>query len=253
MHKWFIAILIMALFRCSVRGQETELKSSKAKAAVREYERKLEDVDKEIAKQLEDLKKSYQMKAELVRARLLSNLNEAMKEEIRKINLQEANKIKALVESIEKAETSVIEKLINETKKKHDTKTRSKIPQSAVQFKGHHYAVVTKAMSPYDARLYAEGFGAHLLRIETEREHIFVTKLIQGFQGARDIAFWIDGSDGITEGQWMYSNREPVRYWPTDSPPDNTHNSEHNVEIHKSGHLNDYSLARQPFVIEWDK
>ena len=125
MHKWFIAISIVALLPSALCGQETELKSSKAKAAVREYERKLEEVDKEIAKQLKDLEKSYQMKAELVRARLLSNLNEAMEDEARRVNLEEANKIKALVESIEKAETNVIEKLIKETKKKHDTKTKT--------------------------------------------------------------------------------------------------------------------------------
>ena len=63
-------IAILALLSLPTLGlsQETELKSSKAKAALREYERKLEEVDKEIAQQLKDLEKSYEMKAELIRA-----------------------------------------------------------------------------------------------------------------------------------------------------------------------------------------
>ena len=90
-----ISLLTLLSFPTFGMGQDAELKSSKAKAAVREYERRLADVDKEFETQLAELEKSYQMKAELVRARLLSNLNEAMKEEARKVNLEEANKIDA--------------------------------------------------------------------------------------------------------------------------------------------------------------
>ena len=106
MHKWFIAILIMALLPCLLQGQETELKSTKAKAAVREYERKVEDVDKEFEKQLKDLEKSYQMKSELIRARLITNLNAAMEEEARKINLEEANKIKGVIDETKEMKAS---------------------------------------------------------------------------------------------------------------------------------------------------
>jgi len=95
MQKWFVVLLATVAVPSLTVGQDADLKSSKAKAAVREYERKLADVDKEFETQLAELEKSYQMKAELVRARLLSNLNEAMKEEARKVNLEEANKIDA--------------------------------------------------------------------------------------------------------------------------------------------------------------
>ena len=78
--KTTLALLIASLLLPTLGNcQDADLESSKAKAAVREYERKLEDVDKEYQKQLKDLEKSYQMKAELVRARLITNLNAALK------------------------------------------------------------------------------------------------------------------------------------------------------------------------------
>jgi hypothetical protein len=95
MLKYYIPLLVAILLPGLAFCQEPELKSTKAKAAVRDYERKTEDVDKDFEKQLKDLEKSYQMKSEILRARLLSNLNAAMEEEARKINLKEANKINA--------------------------------------------------------------------------------------------------------------------------------------------------------------
>ena len=100
MKTLITAIVTPLLLPTLCIGQDADLKSSKAKAAVREYERTMEDVDKDYQKQLEDLEKSYQMKAELVRARLLSNLTAALEEEARKVNLEEANKIKGLIDEM---------------------------------------------------------------------------------------------------------------------------------------------------------
>jgi hypothetical protein len=109
MHKWFIAILIMALLPCSLHGQETELKSTKAKAAVRDYERKIEDVDEDFEKQLKNLEKSYQMKSEILRARLLSNLNAAMEEEAKRVRLEEATEIKELIKQRKETELPTLD------------------------------------------------------------------------------------------------------------------------------------------------
>ncbi len=105
-----IASLLLPTFGI---GQDADLESSKAKAAVREYERTLEGVDKDYQKQLKDLEKSYQMKAELVRAKLITNLTAALEEEARKINLEEANKIKAVIDEKKKGEPFALRKKSN--------------------------------------------------------------------------------------------------------------------------------------------
>ena len=98
MHKWFIVLLVWSVCPCLVYGQDTELKSVKGKAAIREYDKTTEELAKEYQKKLEDLDKEFRMKSELVKARLFTNLNEALTEEARKVNLEEANKINAEIE-----------------------------------------------------------------------------------------------------------------------------------------------------------
>ena len=58
MHKFFMVLLFVVSMPALVVGQAAELKSTKAKAAVREYERKVEAVEKEFEKQLNDPEKS---------------------------------------------------------------------------------------------------------------------------------------------------------------------------------------------------
>ncbi len=95
MHKCFIVLLVWSVCPCLVYGQDTELKSVKGKGAIREYEKTTEELAKEYQNKLADLDKEFRMKSELVKARLFTNLNEALTEEARKTNLEEANKIDA--------------------------------------------------------------------------------------------------------------------------------------------------------------
>jgi len=113
-------ITLLAIFVLSNLGlcQETELKSTKAKAAVRDYKRKIEDVDEDFGKQLKDLEKSYQMKSQILRARLLSNLNAAMEEEAKRVRLEEATEIKDLIKQRKEAEPPTLEELVSKTKQK---------------------------------------------------------------------------------------------------------------------------------------
>jgi hypothetical protein len=111
MHKWFIVLLAWSVCPCLVYGQEAELKSTKAKAAVRDYERKIEDVDEDFEKQLKNLEKSYQMKSQILRARLLSNLNAAMEEEAKRVRLEEANEIKELIKQRKEAKLPTLDQL----------------------------------------------------------------------------------------------------------------------------------------------
>ena len=253
MHKWFIAILIMALFPCSVRGQETELKSSKAKAAVREYERKLENFDKEFAKQLKDLEKSYQMKAELVRARLLSNLNEAMEEEAKKVNVEEASKIRGMINVTKETELPNLSGLMEGPNKKTTKRKipKLRIPKAALKFNEHHYAICTEPMTWHQAKEYCQAQGGQLASINTKQEFNFLDQAF--FQRFSNL--YLDGTDEQKEDEWVFSNGRKVDF--SNIPVDRTKISgvrhRHHLAWYKGIIRDDPPGFRLPFIIEWDK
>ena len=256
MHKWFIAISIIALVPCSLRGQETELKSSKAKAAVREYERKVEEVDKEIAKQLKDLEKSYQMKTELVRARLLSNLNEAMEEEARRVNLEEANKIKAVIDDKKEIAAPTINALMGRPDKQPGTTTKTKtpkvrIPKTALKFNGHHYAICTDPMTWHQAKVYCKAQGGHLASINTKQEFNFLDQTF--FQRVSNL--YLDGTDEQKEDEWVFSNGRRVDFSniPLNRRKINGVQHHHHLTCLKGIIHDDPPGFRLPFIIEWDE
>ena len=232
--------------------QDADLKSAKAKAAVREYERKLENFDKEFAKQLKDLEKSYQMKAELVRARLLSNLNEAMEEEARKVNLEEANKIKGVIDETKKAEPLTLNGLTEQAGRKPIKTPKVRIPKTAVKFEGNRYVVITNPMPVYYARLYADSLGGHVVRVDSEGEEMFCRDLM----ASRSVGVtWLDACDGLTENDWINWNGQKASYFKWGAgEPGNSNRGEHAVLMDTNGYWNDCESDRRlPFIIEWDK
>jgi hypothetical protein len=246
MHKWFIAILIMALLPCSLHGQETELKSTKAKAAVRDYERKIEDVDEDFEKQLKNLEKSYQMKSQILRARLLSNLNAAMEEEAKRVRLEEATEIKELIKQRKETELPTLDQLKWKVAK-------AKIPKTAVKFNGHHYAICTEQKTWHMARDYSESLGGHLARIESREELEFVIALKKNVKATG--FFWIDGSDETTENDWRFSDGRQMSFtaWKPGEPNDGF-NGEHHLVLDDSMLFRDgQARSRFHFIIEWDK
>jgi hypothetical protein len=206
MHKWFIAILIMALLPCLLQGQEAELKSTKAKAAVRDYERKIEDVDEDFEKQLKDLEKSYQMKSEILRARLLSNLNAAMEEEAKRVRLEEATEIKELIKQRKETELPTLNELVARTKQKtkKGKAAKAKIPKTAIEFNGHHYVICTEQKTWHEARDYSESLGGYLARIESRKELEFVIALVKNLDPNGNVkVLWIDGSRFQLTDRWL--------------------------------------------------
>ncbi|MCH2183234.1 MAG: hypothetical protein MK108_14640 [Mariniblastus sp.] len=267
-HMNYVITLVTFLLLTNLGlSQETELKSSKAKAAVREYERKLEEVDKEIAKQLKDLEKSYQMKAELVRARYLSQLTEAMEEEARKVNLEEANKIKRVIDEAKKAEPQTLNQLMARAANKpaRTTKTKkpkARIPKTAAEFQGHHYAIYTTKMTPRDAQIFAHSIGGHLARIESAEEDAFAYELIKTVNknyGGNAPYVWIDGSDETNEGQWIFSDGKPLAYtnWYGNQPNQGDSLQNYIMINHGrsdgKGRWDDAASEKLCFLIEWDK
>jgi hypothetical protein len=239
-------ITLLAIFVLSNLGlcQEPELKSTKAKAAVRDYERKIEDVDEDFEKQLKDLEKSYQMKSEILRARLLSNLNAAMEEEAKRVRLEEATEIKELIKQRKETELPTLDKLEWKAAK-------AKIPKIAVKFNGHHYAICTEQKTWHVARDYCESLGGHLARIESPDEMEFIANLGGGLLGLH-----LDGTDENEEGIWMFSNGKPVDQlvlnWHHGKGLRNGH-GQHHLAFWNRAIIDSDASTRVGFIIEWDK
>jgi hypothetical protein len=201
-------ITLLAIFVLSNLGlcQEPELKSTKAKAAVRDYERKIEDVDEDFEKQLKDLEKSYQMKSEILRARLLSNLNAAMVEEAKRVRLEEATEIKELIKQRKEAELPTLDQLIGRTE---NTKVKKRIPRDSLQFRGHHYYVVLQGAPWHVARRNAAEWGGHLLLIDSLEEHAFIAAALNE-RSLRNLDFWIDGTCEEDETTYLSFSRNKI-------------------------------------------
>jgi hypothetical protein len=244
MLKYYIPLLVAILLPGLAFCQEPELKSTKAKAAVRDYESKIEDVDEDFEKQLKDLEKSYQMKSEILRARLLSNLNAAMEEEAKRVRLEEATEIKELIKQRKETELPTL----NELKWKV---AKAKIPKTAVKFNGHHYAICTEQKTWHEARDYSESLGGHLARIESLDEMAFIANL-----GGSIIGLFLDGTDENEEGIWMFSNGEPVDetelIWLHGKGPSNGF-AQHHLCFWKRTVCDTEAGGRVGFIIEWDK
>jgi hypothetical protein len=239
-------ITLLAIFLTSNLGlcQEPELKSTKAKAAVRDYERKIEDVDEDFEKQLKNLEKSYQMKSEILRARLLSNLNAAMEEEAKRVRLEEATEIKELIKQRKETELPTLDQLKWKVAK-------ARIPKTAVKFNGHRYAICTEQKTWHEARDYSESLGGYLARIESPNEMAFIANL-----GGSTRGLYLDGTDENEEGIWMFSNGESVDrsvlIWLDGAGPRNGH-AQHHLYFWERTVCDAEAGCRVGFIIEWDK
>ena len=256
MQKWIVMIMglwVVLIGPAPMFGQEVEFKSSKAKAALREYERKLGDVDKELGQQLRDLEKNYQMKVELIRARLLSNLTEAMEEEARRVNVEEANKIRGALQTAKEIEPATLEELVGNRVKKPAKAIQPKvrIPKTALKFNGHHYAICTDPMTWHRARAYCETLGGHLASINTKQEFNFLDQAF--FQ--RNLKLYLDGSDEAKENEWVFSSGRKVNFSniPADRRKINGVDHHHHLACLKQVIHDDPPGFRLPFIIEWDE
>jgi hypothetical protein len=201
--KYIIALLAILVLSNLGLCQEAELKSTKAKAAVRDYERKIEDVDEDFEKQLKNLEKSYQMKSEILRARLLSNLNAAMEEEAKRVRLEEATEIKELIKQRKEAELPTLDQLLKAAK--------ARIPRNAVSFRGHRYLLVKEIVSWHYARSQANKLGGHLLRLDSIAEHDFIITYLSSSKPSYKHVH-IDGNREFDLKIWRYEDGTPVDF-----------------------------------------
>jgi hypothetical protein len=192
------------------------------------------------------------MKSEILRARLLSNLNAAMEEEARKINLEEANKIKAVMGDAKKYEAPKLGGLMEQGGKTKAPKVR--ISKTAVKFEGHRYALINKPMTWHVARDYSESLGGQLVRINSKEEFFFLKNTFLSQLNSKGAAFSIDGSDEIEEGVWLYSDGKKVDFSVMKYQLRNDEEYQYlSFSTDQGGIVLDGDNDRCRFVIEWDK
>ncbi len=82
---------------CLVYGQDAKLTSEIAHSGVKEYENTTKELEREYQKKLKELNDSFRTKSDSAKTLLIANLNKALNEEAAKVNLDEANKIDAVI------------------------------------------------------------------------------------------------------------------------------------------------------------
>ena len=95
--------------------------------------------------------------------------------------------------------------------------------------------------------------GGHLIRIDDAREQAFAARLAS--KGTQ-VAYWIDGSDEIREGRWLFSDGKPMKTFFWNGGPSNSNGSEHHIEIRQDvgWKWNDHQGlgVSNGFICEWD-
>jgi hypothetical protein len=90
-------------------------------------------------------------------------------------------------------------------------------PREAVRFKGHsYYYFDTLRLSQQEAVAKCRELGGYLVRIDNVAEWKFIANYmtqVRGKKDAQEVIAWIDGSDSVSEGQWLFANGTPMTYF----------------------------------------
>lgn len=135
------------------------------------------------------------------------------------------------------------------------SENQGQIPDDALEWNGHHYAVFNNCSTWDEASAYCKSIGGHLAVITSQEENDAIYSYMlsidhgSGFFGLTDAA---------SEGDWAWENGEAAGYtnWHPGEP-----NSEHDQEDYamfyytfEDGTWNDGGFADgAPFICEWDR
>jgi hypothetical protein len=128
-------------------------------------------------------------------------------------------------------------------------------PDDAKPYCGHYYKAFPVAMTWHVASRECAAIGGHLARVESLSENRFVWKLSElAFVGG-DGTWWVDGTDELQEGSWIFSNGEPLTF--TNWAPgemSNWEGIEHcSAIVPPSGKWGDTMCTiRRGYACEWD-
>lgn len=220
-----------------------DFKSSAARLAVNKHKRRVEAAKKKFDLVHKRIKAAYTLEVKDAGIELMRDLDLAMSAATKAGNLDEAVKLKGAVASMRESV------LITPS-------DSNRFPNNALAWNGHHYKLIEKSLTWNQANVECQRLGGHLVRIESaEESRIILSRLLRNPKG---MAFWIDGSDEVKEGQWQFTHYQKlIRYFNWgDGEPGNLGRLENHVAIalDKKGQWIDAagSTPLSGCVCEWD-
>ncbi len=244
-----LLILTCLLFGTGAVADEADFdfKSKKANIAIEKYQATIKK-----AKAVEKRN----------RVDLILTLEAALKYERTEGELDEAIKIRDAIKALKKGASPAGASVAGSKGKKKAKKSKARIPRDAVKYKGHHYKLFDIQGPHGVAMKKAESMGGHLVRIQGPDEQQFVAKLANS---GRLSNYWIDGSDELSEGRWLFSDGTRMKffYWYR-GEPNNVGLSEHYIVIQRNedwrwndsvlrGDANIRAHHPRGFICEWDE
>ena len=130
-------------------------------------------------------------------------------------------------------------------------------PSDALRWGGHGYYFFPDVVTQQDAARKCRAMGGYLARIESEDENRLVMAAFEGLAdadvGNGDHRFWIDGSDQAKEGEWVFSDGTPMRFFGWRKGEPNSEGEDEDALQIMTGGWNDISTSRRyGFICEWD-
>ena len=131
------------------------------------------------------------------------------------------------------------------------------IPENAVWFNGHAYAVIEKRLNPLEQEAYCESLGGYLVTITSPDEQNFITS---SFHPSVYGKMGIGASDSASEGTWRWLNGEEMAYrnWEYDQPDNGAgYGQSYALIRYDSGEWDDYYGGwdnyeiTDVFICEW--
>ena len=105
---------------------------------------------------------------------------------------------------------NIVSKLLRDMRETGDLIVSA--PDDAKPYCGHYYKAFPVAMTWHVASRECAELGGHLARVESLSENRFLWKLSElAFVGG-DGLWWVDGTDELQEGSWIFSNGEPLTF-----------------------------------------
>jgi len=99
-----ILILVVLFSQCELYAQEVSIKSTQARKAIRKFEKEKAKLDQDLDKEIRKLKSAYVETTNEKKEELLAELEVALKAEAEAVNLDEANKLAAVIEKYDTVE-----------------------------------------------------------------------------------------------------------------------------------------------------